>query len=93
MGNSNSTAKEESKTYEVPENSLEEEKFKTIKENLLKTENVIKKTEDEYADREEVVEETIEPTQVPTLFHIIQAPKFCPPGYKLDHHGRCRKVI
>lgn len=93
MGNSNSTAEKESKIYEVPENSLEKEKLKTNNEKLLQTENVIKKAEDKYANREELVEETIVPTQVPTLFHIIQAPKFCPPGYKLDHQGRCRKVI
>ena len=75
MGNSNSMVENESKIYEVPENLLTEEKLKNDKEKLVKTENVIKKAEDECANREEVVEGTIEPIQMPTLFHIIQAPR------------------
>ncbi|CAO1304713.1 unnamed protein product [Diamesa serratosioi] len=90
MGNSKSTANE-SKIHKIPENLLVEQTFN--QEKLLKTENVLKTTEDEYANRKEVVEETIQATQVPTVFHILQAPKLCPAGYKLDHQGRCRKII
>lgn len=93
MENLNSMAEKDSKNYEVSENLLVEENLKVNKEKLLETENVLKKTEDKCGNSEEVVEETIEPTQVPTLFHILQAPKLCPAGYKLDHQGRCRKII
>lgn len=90
MENSNSTAENASK---IPEVVLEEEKLESNKEKLLKTVNVIKKAEDGNVKIREVVEESIEVTQVPALFHIIQAPINCPPGYKLDANGRCRKII
>lgn len=92
MENSNATAQNASK---IPEVVVEEEKLKTNKEKLLKTVNVIKKVENENVQIQiqEVVEESIEVTQVPALFHIIQAPRNCPPGYKLDSNGRCRKIV
>lgn len=30
---------------------------------------------------------------VPALFNVIGAPKNCPAGYRLDAHGKCRRIL
>lgn len=30
---------------------------------------------------------------VPNNFNVISAPRLCPPGYRLDSTGKCRKIM
>lgn len=47
----------------------------------------------EKAASESVNEELIVPTVAPLAFGIIKAPKICPPGYRLDGKGNCRRIL
>ena len=31
--------------------------------------------------------------QTPIAFNVISAPKVCPPGYRMDATGKCRKIM
>lgn len=31
--------------------------------------------------------------QTPIAFNVIAAPKVCPPGYRMDATGKCRKIM
>ncbi|KAL1374457.1 hypothetical protein pipiens_017447 [Culex pipiens pipiens] len=43
-------------------------------------------------DKKEVTEEVISAHYVPKAFQVITAPTVCPPGYKPDSRGKCRKI-
>lgn len=58
-------------------------------ENELK----VSSTSDEGDEKLEVAEEPIFEMQVPMGFNLITAPKVCPPGHRLDSHGKCRKIV
>lgn len=40
-----------------------------------------------------VVEELVVEQSIPMAFTIIKAPKVCPPGYRLDSSGKCRRIM
>lgn len=44
-------------------------------------------------EKEEVVEETAVEKNIPLAFQVITAPKFCPPGYRLDSKGKCKRIM
>lgn len=58
-------------------------------ENSLK----VSSNKSEADEKEEVVEEPIFEMQIPMAFNVISAPKFCPPGYRMDSNGKCRKIM
>lgn len=44
-------------------------------------------------DKDDVFDEEVKLEDVPMTFNVIKAPTVCPPGYKLDKNGKCRKII
>lgn len=36
---------------------------------------------------------TLHQLQTPIAFNVITAPKVCPPGYRMDATGKCRKIM
>lgn len=52
------------------------------------------KIEEEVVEVEEVIEEKEIQAEIPKpMFNVIDAPLVCEVGYKLDHEGKCRKII
>lgn len=47
----------------------------------------------EYAGKEPVSEEPFFAKEMPAAFAVITAPKVCPPGYRLDATGKCRRIL
>lgn len=47
----------------------------------------------EYAGKEPVAEEPFFAKEMPAAFAVITAPKVCPPGYRLDASGKCRRIL
>lgn len=64
-----------------------------VKETATKVETTEKDEIETTSEAPEVNEEPVVGQQVPMAFNIIQAPKVCPPGYRLDAKGNCRKIM
>lgn len=77
-----------SKTSEVKEAKTSE----TIMEKA-KIENISEASGSEYERREAVDDEPAVEFFVPMSFNIIRAPKVCPPGYRMDSTGKCRRIM
>lgn len=60
----------------------DEEQTRKVDESKLK--------EDEGEVREA---DRVHQLQTPIAFNVISAPKHCPPGYRMDATGKCRKII
>lgn len=63
-----------------------------VKEAATKEETTGKETENS-SEAVEVCEELVAARQIPLSFNIIKAPTVCPPGYRLDAKGKCRKIM
>ncbi|CRK93772.1 CLUMA_CG007300, isoform A [Clunio marinus] len=62
--------------------------------NEQRVDNAVKQeTESNKETKEAVIEEPIKAFQVPVAFNVISAPRVCPPGYRMDSKGKCRKVL
>ncbi|CAO1370151.1 unnamed protein product [Diamesa hyperborea] len=59
------------------------------------TENIpVEEEKTEEAVEEGVMEKDETEVEIPKILSdVINSPLFCEPGYKLDHEGKCRKLI
>lgn len=44
-------------------------------------------------DEEPAIEPQVHQLQTPIAFNVVSAPKVCPPGYRMDATGKCRKIM
>lgn len=93
-------ANESSESRQQTDSTIEEKKVEEeVKEVKVERKEVnevdVRKSQsdddDKYAGQEPVVEEIIQPIQAIRAYEVMNAP--CPPGYRKDAQGRCRKII
>lgn len=58
-----------------------------------KSEEVNPRPEIRYPDEEPIVEKPLVMKEMEKAFNVINAPKVCPPGYRLDSAGKCRRIM
>jgi hypothetical protein len=81
------------KPTEVKDVNLEENSKRETLQAKLKVNEVKSDQSAGDAGKQEVVEETVIAQQLPMAFSIIKAPIVCPPGYRPDSRGKCRKIL
>jgi hypothetical protein len=80
---------EMSDKVEVDETKKNEEAIKAGAIEIVEDNSSQIKNEEKNAVDEEPVVVQINPL----VFNVIKAPKVCPPGYRLDSTGKCRRIL
>lgn len=67
--------------------------IESVPKEVVKKDDETVEDEEDHKESEPVVEQHILAQQTPMAFNVITAPRVCPPGYRLDSTGKCRRKM